>query len=1378
MLTVAAVLLLGGLTVVPLAGRPLGPPVLSTSSHPPPHAVPVRSVAFETRPDLVPSFVGPGHRPLRPPLLRGPSGRAVSVAPGIPLPKWCYGVAPPTGQNDLYYSSCYGHDEPGIDFYSNLPGSGGNVSWNVSLPIDANATQNQSDLYAAIWFGLTLTDPLGWMDQCFLELQLFPDSSWTSSSTVPGHWAALAVAWQIDAVTGYEDPCYYSPVFVGGNPNLGYLDMLQGDQVTVTMTGWPGSAAGESIVLDDLTSGTTASLTLVDPVNQVPLDPAYTVNSWPGSLQWTPGGELPVAFAFEVGHAGNPSYPQNSSYGGCSPGVPPATPSDGAVPCPSYDPASWANDTAQPWEIQPPTFFNAASRQRPAQVAFTQDFGGINAISSLSNGTCTGRIGSSYCSYPWYSYSCSAHAFEFGALDYPGVTRDFGQYNEYSSSNVSNGLGLGYYPPANYSVPSCTSPNGTLSVAVSGAGQAVFLGNHVDNSTVFPSLIPGAYALDALPGVGESFRGWTVTGAASVDLPMSPEATVTLSGTGNVTAEFGNAPGTSTIWFNDSASNGTLELYQGGLAGPGSAIAVLTPGSSEALAPGLYSVQSYNPPGSNFTGYTAVGPAVRIATASFPFTPFLVVTTGATGSIESTSAVAVDAAAYVSAEVVGKGTLRVAPAQAPSRADSTNSTANWTLPVGSYEVEAIPSPGWAFMGWSGFGSMVQSDFRNLTNLSLEAGSTSLIASFGAQVRVIIASPGAGRARVANSPPLANDSVVQLAPGAYSIDALPFAGDSFVRWSVSDSAALWVGTSASAHPRLTVNASATLTAIFTAAFSHTVSFAIAPAGAGSIRFNDLSVYTANTSSPATNDSVANGTFLLATQPSSGYRFIGWSFTGGLAEVSGYLVVSGSGSAVARFATQTYPITFVSSPAGSALATINGTVLASGGSVSLAKGSYPLVVLPSGNLTFLAWSSNLQVSSLRANHTNLVVSGPGTVTAVVAPFGLSAVEVPYSSIDLGVSQTLSIHVIGVGTYHYRWSGLPSGCVPIDAPSLRCAATGAGNFSVRARVTNAEGISVLSAPRTVTVVPRPGLSGLRASPQAEVGSPLSLSASESGGTAPLSFTYYGLPAGCVSVDGPVLTCRPSAAGIFEITLNVTDSFSMGTESSVAVDIAPLPLVLSFQASRATLTAGATTVLTTAVEGGTAPFTYSYLGLPTGCTGASTDEVVCAPTGPGTFGVGVEVTDSLHHSSNASLELVVNPAPTIGSFSIQPTLVVLGESAFLNLSISGGTGPLRVAYAGLPPGCLSENTTRLECVSNTTGTFTVTAQVSDADGSMANSTQQLIVAPPTVPARPAGAAASPSYFWLEVGIAVVVGIELGVISIVVRRLRRPPTRGTTPAV
>ena len=33
-----------------------------------------------------------------------------------------------------------------------------------------------------------------------------------------GAWIAAAVAWQIEAATGAEDPCYYSPIYLNGTP--------------------------------------------------------------------------------------------------------------------------------------------------------------------------------------------------------------------------------------------------------------------------------------------------------------------------------------------------------------------------------------------------------------------------------------------------------------------------------------------------------------------------------------------------------------------------------------------------------------------------------------------------------------------------------------------------------------------------------------------------------------------------------------------------------------------------------------------------------------------------------------------------------------------------------------------------------------------------------------------------------------------------------------------------------------------------------------------------------------------------------------------------------------------------------------------------------
>ena len=133
-----------------------------------------------------------------------------------------------------YVSGCYGHDEPGIQFYSDLPGSGGNVTWNITLPVDRSPTDQQGDLYVAIWFGLTLSDPYSWLHQCFLELQFYPDQSWTTYPA-DNNWIAAAVAWQIEAVNGYENPCLYSALYLDGSNGASFLNMQGGDGVTVQL---------------------------------------------------------------------------------------------------------------------------------------------------------------------------------------------------------------------------------------------------------------------------------------------------------------------------------------------------------------------------------------------------------------------------------------------------------------------------------------------------------------------------------------------------------------------------------------------------------------------------------------------------------------------------------------------------------------------------------------------------------------------------------------------------------------------------------------------------------------------------------------------------------------------------------------------------------------------------------------------------------------------------------------------------------------------------------------------------------------------------------------------------------------------------------------
>ncbi|HYK93506.1 MAG TPA: hypothetical protein VEY07_05635, partial [Thermoplasmata archaeon] len=690
-----------------------------------------------------PSLSGPGlHHPAITP---STGGRHGNISNPIAPSGDCFGIWPPGGQ-EYYANGCYGHDEPGIQFYSSLAGSGGNVSWNVTLPVSRDPADTQSDLYTAIWFGMTLSDPFAWMDQCFLELQFYPDSDWYSSGSVYGSWVGAAVAWQIEALTGYEDACYYQQL-VQANQNE--LLMTQGDQIFVTMSGWVGDPYGENITIEDRTQHEWSNLTMFNSAQNYPLDPAYVTNSYPNGLQWTPGGEYPVVFAYEVGHTSSP-FPNNNSYGGCSAGTPPSTIVDPAVPCPSYDPTSWANDTVRPWRIAPPVFFNATRREQPAQVAFTQDLGGISLVDWLSNYTCVGREGSAFCSYPWYSYSCADRAFEFGATDWPTTSVDFGGYNEYSRTYENDALQQGFYPPTNFSIPACGQPSYSVTIGPgsSSGGAPYFLSQAVPVNRTFSGLAPGEYALAATVAGSENFLGWVSQGKIWASDNASPTTTLWVEGNGSVYATFTALPIQKTsVSFVISPTSAKVVILPSLYYTTGVPIATVSNGGSVTLAPGTYSIQAYPPAGYNFSSWTIQGPSnAAIAAPGFPYTWLVVPGTPVDLTVHSTSVTSSSTGVVYYGTYYGSG--KVSFDGGPASSGSSK-----TVSVGTYTLVATPGTGYAFDGWYVSSSGVLSDFRAQSNVTIENGTTYYAYAFFEPSVEIRASPSAdGRVSLDSGPP--------------------------------------------------------------------------------------------------------------------------------------------------------------------------------------------------------------------------------------------------------------------------------------------------------------------------------------------------------------------------------------------------------------------------------------------------------------------------------------------------------------------------------------------------------------------------------------------------------------------------------------------------
>ncbi len=137
--------------------------------------------------------------------------------------------------------------------------------------------------------------------------------------------------------------------------------------------------------------------------------------------------------------------------------------------------------------------------------------------------------------------------------------------------------------------------------------------------------------------------------------------------------------------------------------------------------------------------------------------------------------------------------------------------------------------------------------------------------------------------------------------------------------------------------------------------------------------------------------------------------------------------------------------------------------------------------------------------------------------------------------------------------------------------------------------------------------------------------------------SYSYSGLPAGCATSDAGSINCVPALAGRYAIEVTVQYAEANPATGSGVLQVQNLPSISGFSASSNPVSANSSLVLRSEVTGGTSPFTYTYAGLPPGCTSADVSALVCTPTTDGKYSVSLEVTDRFGRSDNATLQLTV---------------------------------------------------------------------------------------------------------------------------------------------
>jgi hypothetical protein len=203
------------------------------------------------------------------------------------------------------------------------------------------------------------------------------------------------------------------------------------------------------------------------------------------------------------------------------------------------------------------------------------------------------------------------------------------------------------------------------------------------------------------------------------------------------------------------------------------------------------------------------------------------------------------------------------------------------------------------------------------------------------------------------------------------------------------------------------------------------------------------------------------------------------------------------------------------------------------------------------------------------------------------------------------------------------------------VACSPRGTGSYSVFAKVNDSNGGSATSPTATLSV--SGALSGVSVAVSVsalDVGQSLTMAATYSGGSGGDTFSWTGLPAGCVGANAATLSCSPTAAGSSTPAVTVKDSngATVHATDAAAVVVSPDPtataLVITSLAGAAVgmVVEGTAVTFTLTSTSGSGGDTIVWTGLPAGCTPSSADatSVGCAPTADGSYSVSARVTDS----------------------------------------------------------------------------------------------------------------------------------------------------------
>jgi hypothetical protein len=214
----------------------------------------------------------------------------------------------------------------------------------------------------------------------------------------------------------------------------------------------------------------------------------------------------------------------------------------------------------------------------------------------------------------------------------------------------------------------------------------------------------------------------------------------------------------------------------------------------------------------------------------------------------------------------------------------------------------------------------------------------------------------------------------------------------------------------------------------------------------------------------------------------------------------------------------------------------------------------------------------------------------------------------------------------------------------------------------------------------------------PQDPVGVAYGQQLAATGGTPPYTWAVASgsLPPGLTLAQSTgMIAGTPTSGGTYNFTVQVSDSTQTKTQTALSITVVA-PVLSITTATLAQAQVGAAYSQQLAATGGTAPYVWALASgsLPPGLTlSQSTGVISGAPTSPGTYSFGVQLSDSVSNTAQTLLSLTVIAAP-LSIAPIGSAAATVGAPFSQQLTASGGIPPYTWSVIeGVLPGGLALN-------------------------------------------------------------------------------------------